>query len=186
MSASVTWRYANASSRSASPARTTSKAAPPSWKSASPRSRGAEALTRFASLNTLSCERCGKAASSQSDAHGPGRYESRRLRAAPSGQQFLQPFGDLLRGALVGKAGGAAALRVHHIDDRAVLHRILAAGFRVLRVIHPIALSRLSDLLRGPGQGNDRSVEARDIGFERFGRVALGIDRDEHGAHRVS
>src|SRR5712675_2445880 len=123
MSASVTWRYANASSRSASPARTTSKAAPPSWKSASPRSRGAEDLTRFALLSTLSREHCGKAASSRSDAQGPGRCESRRLRAAPLGQQFLQPFGDLLGGALVGEAGGEAALRVHHIDDRAVIRR---------------------------------------------------------------
>src|SRR6266404_6456773 len=78
----------------------------------------------------------------------------------PSAQQLLQPFGDLLGGALVGEAGGEPALRVHYIDDRAVIHRVVAAGFRMLRVIHPIAFGRLGDLIRRSGQGEDRGVKA--------------------------
>src|SRR5262249_16928928 len=69
----------------------------------------------------------------------------RRLR-----EQFLQPFGDLLGGTLVGEAGGEAALRIHHVDDRAVVHRIVTAGFRMLRIIDPIGPCCLGDLLRGP------------------------------------
>src|SRR5215831_2440744 len=41
------------------------------------------------------------------------------------GEQFLQPLGDLLGAALMREAGGEAAPWVHHIDDRAVVHRIV-------------------------------------------------------------
>ena len=52
--------------------------------------------------------------------------------AAALGEQFFQPLGNLFGRVLLGEAGGEAALRVHHIDDRAVVHRIVAAGFGVL------------------------------------------------------
>src|SRR6202047_16420 len=96
-----------------------------------------------------------------------------------SPDQLLQPLGNLLRGTLVGEASGEPALRIHHIDDRAVVHRVVAAGLRMLRVIDPIALCCLGDLLGGPGQRQDRGIEARDVGFERLGSIPLGIDRDE-------
>src|SRR4029077_3264522 len=49
-----------------------------------------------------------------------------------------------------------------------------------------ISLCRLGDLLRAPGQRQDRRVEGRDIGFEHLRRVALGIDGDEYGTDRAA
>src|SRR6516225_265936 len=79
------------------------------------------------------------------------------------------------------KARCEATLRVHHIDDRTVVHRIVAAGFRMLGVEDAVALGGPSDLFRCPGQRKDRCVKSRDIGFEHFWRVALRVDSDEYG-----
>src|SRR5215469_8000141 len=91
--------------------------------------------------------------------------------AAASGEQLLQPLGDLLGAALMREAGGEAALWVHHIDDRAVVHRIVAAGLEVLGIINPVGLGRLRDLFLCAGQRQDRSIKARHVRFERLGRV---------------
>src|SRR6266446_7237948 len=83
-----------------------------------------------------------------------GYFPRTALRGAGKGlgEQFLQSLGNLLGRALVGETGGEAPLRVHHIDDRTVVHRVIAPGLRVLGIIHPIGLCRLGDLLRCPGQ----------------------------------
>ena len=99
-----------------------------------------------------------------------------------SSQQFFQARRDLLGRVLAGEGGGEAAFRVHHIDDRGVVHRIVAAGLGVLGVIDPVFLGRLTDRGSTAGQRQDRRVERRDIVFERLRGVALGVDRDEDRA----
>src|SRR6202011_1828086 len=50
-------------------------------------------------------------------------------QSGASSEQLLQPVGYLLGCALMGEARGEAPLWIHHIDDRAVIHRVVAARF---------------------------------------------------------
>src|SRR5688500_7351250 len=88
-------------------------------------------------------------------------------------QQYFEALGDCFGGGVGGDSGGEAALRVHHVDDRAVVHVIAAVGARPLRGIGAVRLRRLGYLLGGAGQRGDRRIEARDVGFERLGGVAF-------------
>src|SRR5271168_3111564 len=66
-------------------------------------------------------------------------------------RQLLQSR-DYGVGSVVGREGrGEAALRIHHIDQRAVVHVIAAVGTRVLSVVNLVVLRRLRDLVRRTG-----------------------------------
>src|SRR5689334_3224563 len=57
-----------------------------------------------------------------------------------SRDQLLQPLRDRIGRAVRGEGGSEPPVGVHHIDDRAVVHVVIAIGTRMLGVIDAIGL----------------------------------------------
>ncbi|GCC48798.1 hypothetical protein chiPu_0033032, partial [Chiloscyllium punctatum] len=77
------------------------------------------------------------------------------------------------------------AVAVHQIDQRGVIHRVVAILQRHLLGVDAIARQHLGDRCGIAGQALEVRIEARQIVLHRRSGVAFRIDRNEIGVHAV-
>ena len=81
-----------------------------------------------------------------------------------------------------------ASFLVHQIDDRAVVHGVVAAVERHFLVVGAVSLGDGGERVGVAGEAAQVRIEAPEIVLEGGRRIALGIDGDEErgGAVRVA
>src|SRR5690242_3903695 len=102
----------------------------------------------------------------------PSRAGSRRLRSAS--EIAFELARALGRRSLQVEAAHEAALLVHEVDQRRVVHGVAAALERHLAGEDLVVLQHRVDGGALAGKADDMRVEARQIGLEQFRIVALG------------
>ena len=86
---------------------------------------------------------------------------------------------DILKSAICGKHQADTGLRVEHVNDGAVVHRIVAVGQRYFLEKHLETFCRSADGVRLSGQSKVVRPEGTHVIAQHPRSIAIGVDGDK-------